>query len=127
MQERNYLTLVEDLLALDPRDRHVVPQLMQLHAFSGLALSKALHTCSAGLAMLVLLDSFRDGTDATQARQFYDYARDPDTVPPRGLLPDQAADLWQSFVVSLVLPLPNVTLVCPGATYSAHSPARWLL
>lgn len=108
---------MEDLLALDPRDRHVVPQLMQLHPFSGLALSKALHTCASTLALLVLLDSFGDGTDAAQSRQFYEYVRDPDGAPPRGVLPGQAADLWQSFVLSLVLPLPNVTLVraacCP--------------
>ena len=111
LQERNYITLVEDLLALDPRDRHVAPQLMQLHAFSGLALSKALHTCDDTLALLVLLDSFGDGTDAAQSRQFYEYIRDPDPPAPRGVLPNQAADIWQSFVLSLVLPMPNVTLV----------------
>eukprot|EP00892_Ulva_mutabilis_P002588 jgi/Ulvmu1/1232/UM109_0030.1 len=109
-RERNYITLVEDLLALDPRDRHVVPQLMQLHPFSALALSKALHTCASTLALLVLLDSFGDGTDAAQSRQFYEYVRDPEGAPPRGVLPGQAADLWQSFVLSLVMPLPNVSL-----------------
>lgn len=114
VQERNYITLVEDLLALDPRDRHVVPQLMQLHAFSTLALSKALHTCAAGLTLLVLLDSFRDASDEAQAREFYAFLRDPDGAPPRGVLPDQAADIWQSFVLALVLPLPNVTLVRPS-------------
>ena len=110
--------LAEDLLALDPRHRHVAPQLMQLHAFSGL--SKALHTCDDTLALLVLLGSFGDG--AAQSRQFYEYMmfffilfyeymRDPDPPAAHGVLPNQAADVWQSFVLSLVPPMPNVTLV----------------
>ena len=60
LQERHFSTLGEGLLALDRRDRSVVPQLMRLQPRSPLALSKALATCDGDLVLHVLLHSYEE-------------------------------------------------------------------
>ena len=111
---------------------------MQLKPFSAVALSKALATCDGDLAILVLLHSYealvledlRGGSSVLSAAsgvdkfsQFYAYLRDPpaeggargagrDAEPaPRGVLREQAYDVWHGFVLSMFAALPNVALV----------------
>lgn len=132
MQERHHAALGEALLALDQRDSHVVPQLMRLQQRSPLALAKALATCQSDLTLHVLLHSYEElaleslrsgggGGGAAERRvsqaqdegrfaPFYTYLKDS-PEGPRGIVPDQAYDIWHAFVHSMVLPLPNVKLV----------------
>jgi hypothetical protein len=111
VQEKNFSSLGEELLALDPRDRHVVPQLMRLQACSEVALSKALRTCDGDLVLLALLHSFDDCYASERSRHFYEFLRDSDGSEIKGMLREQAGDTWHHFVISLVVPFPNIALV----------------
>jgi hypothetical protein len=117
VQEKHYHSLGEELLALDRRDRHVVPQLMR-QPFNELALEKALGTCDEDLVLLVLLHSFEHTGDTESSRHFYKFLEDEGkeirrdkASRCRGMLPDQAADTFLSFVLPIFSPFLNVGLV----------------
>jgi Vps16, C-terminal region len=133
LQERHFAALGEELLALDRRDSHVVPQLMRLQPRSPLALAKALATAQTDLILHVVLHSYEelaleslregDGVGSAGATRrsaegaaarfapFYAFLKDPPEAPPRGLVREQAYDTWHAFVHGMVVPLPNVALV----------------
>jgi hypothetical protein len=102
---------------------------MRLQPRSALALSKALATCNGDLVLLVLLHSYEElalddlRCDASsvgglaegpdQFAPFYAFLKDPPGGLRRGLVPEQAYDMWHSFVHGMVVPLPNVAMVRP--------------
>lgn len=117
VQEKHYHSLGEELLALDRRDRHVVPQLMR-QPFNALALDKALGTCDEDLVLLVLLDSFEHTGDSESSRHFYKFMEDEGKEGRRdkdgrlrGRLPDQTSDTFLSFVLPIFTSFLNVGLV----------------
>ena len=117
LQEKHYHSLGEELLALDRRDRHVVPQLMR-QPFNDLALDKALGTCDEDLVLLVLLHSFEHTGEAESSRRFYKFLEDEGKEGRRekdgrrrGRLPDQTGDTFLSFVLPIFTPFLNVGLV----------------
>jgi hypothetical protein len=132
LQEKFHTSLGEELLALDQRDSQVVPQLIRLQAHSTRALSKALATCNTDLVLFVLLHSYEvilqedirievasvastlGGPDVQDLFvPLYRFVRAPaGNTDARTTLWERSDGIWNSFVQTMLAPLPHVADVC---------------